>query len=274
MRCGRRTSSACSGSGAGAQWPISPNAAARCCRSTTGCTALRSTSMPVRSGMTAACSIDGVSSGRCCCRSGRSSRPGGSHCRSCAARLFGPSVGRFAARAAHTDRCLARWRGMDGRRRLPGPGQWRRLRASGLEQRRARSAAAPAHAVHGHFNSVAESPEYVRMVGERDPVYGRGIHADDLVDTWAVARETVGEPESWWPDPPDRAHGTAMGSVANLTKACGGRAERGSPHDSALARWSCSNAMASVRAHGPTPKARSTILASPMMPPWRAKARA
>ena len=48
----------------------------------------------------------------------------------------------------------------------------------------------------------------------------------------------------------------------------------GSPHDSALARWSCSSAMASVRAHGPTPKARSTILASPMMPPWRAKARA
>ena len=39
----------------------------------------------------------------------------------------------------------------------------------------------------------------------------------------------------------------------------------GSPHDSALARWSCSSAMASVRAHGPTPKARSTILASPMM---------
>ena len=44
----------------------------------------------------------------------------------------------------------------------------------------------------------------------------------------------------------------------------------GSPHDSALARWSCSSAMASVRAHGPRPKARSTILASPTMPPWRA----
>ena len=25
-----------------------------------------------------------------------------------------------------------------------------------------------------------------------------------------LIRETVGEPESWWPDPPDRAPGTAM----------------------------------------------------------------
>ena len=43
-----------------------------------------------------------------------------------------------------------------------------------------------------------------------------------------------------------------------------------SPYDSALARRSCSHAMASVRAHGPRPKARSTIRASPTMPPWRA----
>ena len=43
-----------------------------------------------------------------------------------------------------------------------------------------------------------------------------------------------------------------------------------SPYESALARRSCSNAMASVRAHGPRPKARSTIRASPTMPPWRA----
>ena len=48
------------------------------------------------------------------------------------------------------------------------------------------------------------------------------------------------------------------------------RQDGDSPQESALARWSCSNAMASVRAHGPTPKARSTILASPTMPPWRA----
>ena len=43
-----------------------------------------------------------------------------------------------------------------------------------------------------------------------------------------------------------------------------------SPYDSALAKRSCSHAMASVRAHGPRPKARSTIRASPTMPPWRA----
>ena len=43
-----------------------------------------------------------------------------------------------------------------------------------------------------------------------------------------------------------------------------------SPYDSALARRSCSHAIASVRAHGPRPKARSTIRASPTMPPWRA----
>ena len=43
-----------------------------------------------------------------------------------------------------------------------------------------------------------------------------------------------------------------------------------SPYDSALARRSCSNATASVRAHGPRAKARSTIRASPTMPPWRA----
>ena len=38
----------------------------------------------------------------------------------------------------------------------------------------------------------------------------------------------------------------------------------------AAVRWSCSYAMNSVRAHGPTPKARSTILASPTTPPWMA----
>ena len=43
-----------------------------------------------------------------------------------------------------------------------------------------------------------------------------------------------------------------------------------SPYNSALARRSCSNATASVRAHGPRSKARSTIRASPTMPPWRA----
>ena len=65
------------------------------------------------------------------------------------------------------------------------------------------------------------------------------------------------------------------GSVANLTK---GRSDPGrrtwSTYVSALARRSCRNVMASVRTHGPTPKARSTILASPTMPPWMANIRA
>ena len=43
---------------------------------------------------------------------------------------------------------------------------------------------------------------------------------------------------------------------------------RGAAQASTLARWSCSHAMASVTTHGPTPKARSTIRASPMIPPW------
>ena len=76
---------------------------------------------------------------------------------------------------------------------------------------------------------------------------------------------------------PSRAHenGDVEGSVANLTK---GRSDPGrktwSTYVSALARRSCSNVMASVRTHGPTPKARSTILASPTMPPWMANIRA
>ena len=65
------------------------------------------------------------------------------------------------------------------------------------------------------------------------------------------------------------------GSVANVTK---GRSKPGrrtcSTHASALARRFCSHPMASVRTHGPTPKARSTILASPTMPPCSAKTRA
>ena len=53
------------------------------------------------------------------------------------------------------------------------------------------------------------------------------------------------------------------GSVANLTKGRGAPGRKTcSTYVSALARRSCSNVMASVRTHGPTPKARSTILAS------------
>ena len=70
---------------------------------------------------------------------------------------------------------------------------------------------APEHTLFmGDFNSLEESPEYIRFAGEIDPVYGRGMHSDDLVDSWSVAKETIGQPTSWWPDPPDRAPGKAL----------------------------------------------------------------
>jgi endonuclease/exonuclease/phosphatase family metal-dependent hydrolase len=59
----------------------------------------------------------------------------------------------------------------------------------------------------GDFNSTEESAEYIRFVGEADPIFGRVVHSDSFVDSWSVARETTGPPESWWPDPPDRLPG-------------------------------------------------------------------
>jgi endonuclease/exonuclease/phosphatase family metal-dependent hydrolase len=59
----------------------------------------------------------------------------------------------------------------------------------------------------GDFNSTEESNEYIRFVGEADPIYGRGMHSNSFVDSWSVAREREGSPESWWPDPPDRLPG-------------------------------------------------------------------
>ena len=59
----------------------------------------------------------------------------------------------------------------------------------------------------GDFNSVEDSLEYVRFAGESDPVYGRGLHPQSFVDSWSVAQERIGEPVSWWPDPPDRLPG-------------------------------------------------------------------
>ena len=56
----------------------------------------------------------------------------------------------------------------------------------------------------GDFNSTEESREYIRFVGEADPIFGRGIHSNSLVDSWSVARNPAGSPESWWPDPADR----------------------------------------------------------------------
>jgi endonuclease/exonuclease/phosphatase family metal-dependent hydrolase len=62
----------------------------------------------------------------------------------------------------------------------------------------------------GDFNSTEESKEYIRFVGEADPIYGRGVHSNSFVDSWSVARETTGSAESWWPDPPDRLPGHPM----------------------------------------------------------------
>jgi endonuclease/exonuclease/phosphatase family metal-dependent hydrolase len=59
----------------------------------------------------------------------------------------------------------------------------------------------------GDFNSTVQSKEYLRFVGETDPIYGYGVHSGSYVDSWHVARETTGEPTSWWPDPPDRLPG-------------------------------------------------------------------
>ena len=73
------------------------------------------------------------------------------------------------------------------------------------------STPAPEHTlILGDFNFTEESPEYFRIAGENDPVYGRGMHTDDLVDSWTAARQTIGEPTSWWPDPPNCAPGHAM----------------------------------------------------------------
>ena len=59
----------------------------------------------------------------------------------------------------------------------------------------------------GDFNSTEESAEYIRFVGEADPIFGRVVHSDGFVDSWSVARETTGSPVSWWPDPPGRLPG-------------------------------------------------------------------
>ncbi|MFT5112419.1 MAG: endonuclease/exonuclease/phosphatase family metal-dependent hydrolase [Parasphingorhabdus sp.] len=67
---------------------------------------------------------------------------------------------------------------------------------------------APEHTVvMGDFNSIEESEEYIRLAGKLDPVYGRGMHSDDLVDTWFAAKNDKQTAFTWWPDPPDRVPG-------------------------------------------------------------------
>jgi endonuclease/exonuclease/phosphatase family metal-dependent hydrolase len=61
--------------------------------------------------------------------------------------------------------------------------------------------------IMGDFNSTEESPEYIRFAGEPDPLYGRGIHQGDLIDSWSVARTKIGNPSTWWPVPADRTPG-------------------------------------------------------------------
>jgi endonuclease/exonuclease/phosphatase family metal-dependent hydrolase len=64
--------------------------------------------------------------------------------------------------------------------------------------------------VMGDFNSVADSDEYDRMVGELDPCYGRVGHLDAFVDSWTSARQRPDDRTSWWPDPPEREPGHGL----------------------------------------------------------------
>ncbi len=63
----------------------------------------------------------------------------------------------------------------------------------------------PSHTLFmGDFNFTEDSREYSRFLGDEDPVYGRGIHRGSFVDSWSVAKKTLGDPLSWWPDPEGR----------------------------------------------------------------------
>jgi endonuclease/exonuclease/phosphatase family metal-dependent hydrolase len=66
--------------------------------------------------------------------------------------------------------------------------------------------------VMGDFNSLPESDEYDRMVGEWDPYTGRVGHLDGFADSWTVAKEKIGERTSWYPDPTERqpGHGVCL----------------------------------------------------------------
>ena len=62
----------------------------------------------------------------------------------------------------------------------------------------------------GDFNSLPESDEYKRMVGDKDPSYGRVGHLDGFVDSWAAADDHFGEHITWLPDPPNRSPGHGL----------------------------------------------------------------
>ena len=62
----------------------------------------------------------------------------------------------------------------------------------------------------GDFNSLPESKEYKRIVGDIDPCYGRVGHLDGFVDSWTVADNRSDERITWLPDPPDRTPGHGL----------------------------------------------------------------
>ena len=62
----------------------------------------------------------------------------------------------------------------------------------------------------GDFNAETEGEEYIRMVGTKDPCYGRVGHLDGFVDSWIVASERSGDRTSWYPDPPEHAPGYGL----------------------------------------------------------------
>lgn len=64
--------------------------------------------------------------------------------------------------------------------------------------------------VMGDFNSEPESDEYMRMVGEIDPCFGRVGHLDGFVDSWTAADDRSGDRITWLPDPPDRSPGHGL----------------------------------------------------------------
>ena len=64
--------------------------------------------------------------------------------------------------------------------------------------------------VMGDFNSEPESDEYLRMVGEIDPDFGRVAHLDGFADSWTAADDRGGDRITWVPEPPGRPPGRGL----------------------------------------------------------------